>query len=71
MVVSTVSAFGIVLLTLNVKGILVFLGICIFSLAYRAFFIKKLGGITGDILGASNEMTELLSILFLIILEDF
>ncbi len=70
-ILSLVSAFGIALLIMNVKGILVFLGVCLFSLAYRAFFIKKLGGITGDILGASNELTELLSILLSIILEHF
>jgi adenosylcobinamide-GDP ribazoletransferase len=68
---SLALSFGIVLLTTNVKGILVFLGVCLFSLAYRAFFIKTLGGITGDILGASNELTELLSILLFIILEHF
>ena len=71
MILSLASAFGIALWIMNVKGILVFFGVCLFSLAYRAFFIKKLGGITGDILGASNELAELLSILLFIILEHF
>lgn len=69
MVVSLLSAFGIVLLVAGVRGVLVFLGVGLMSLSYRFFFIKKLGGITGDILGAANELTELLSILFLVILE--
>jgi len=64
---SSLSAFGIALLTMGIKGILVFLGICLFSLVYRFFFIKKLGGVTGDILGAANELAELLCLILLII----
>jgi len=69
MALSIASAFGIALLLIGVKGILVFLGAGIFSLGYRFFFIKKLGGVTGDILGAANELAELLSIILLVILE--
>ena len=67
MALSLVSAFGIALLLMGLKGILVFLGICLFSLGYRFFFIKKLGGVTGDILGAANELVELLCLILLII----
>ena len=67
MALSLVSAFGIALLLMGLKGILVFLGICLFSLGYRFFFIKKLGGVTGDILGAANELAELLCLMLLII----
>ena len=69
MALSLVSAFGIALLVMGVKGILLFFGISLFSLAYRFFFIKKLGGVTGDILGAANELTELLCLILLVILE--
>jgi len=69
MVLSLVSASGIALLLMGLKGILVFLGICLFSLGYRFFFKKKLGGVTGDILGAANELAELLCLIFLIILS--
>lgn len=64
---SSILAFGIVLWLTGVKGIFVFLGIALFSLGYRFFFIKKLGGVTGDILGAANEVAELLCLLLLII----
>jgi adenosylcobinamide-GDP ribazoletransferase len=69
MVLSLVSASGIASLLMGLKGILVFLGICLFSLGYRFFFKKKLGGVTGDILGAANELAELLCLIFLIILS--
>ena len=64
---SSVSAFGIALLFMGIKGILVSLGVCIFSFGHRFFFIKKLGGVTGDILGAANELAELLCLTLLII----
>jgi adenosylcobinamide-GDP ribazoletransferase len=66
---SLLSAFGIAFLVGSVKGILAFFGISLFSLAYRFFFIKKLGGVTGDVLGGANELAELLCLILLVILE--
>jgi adenosylcobinamide-GDP ribazoletransferase len=66
---SLLSAFGIALLVMGVKGILLFFGISLFSLAYRFFFTKKLGGVTGDVLGGANELAELLCLILLVILE--
>jgi cobalamin synthase len=54
---------------MGVKGILVFSAIGLFSLGYRYFFITKLGGVTGDVLGGANELSELLSLVLLVILE--
>ena len=65
---SSVTALGIALLVMGLKGILLFFGISLFSLAYRFFFIKKLGGVTGDILGGANELSELLCLILLVIL---
>ena len=69
MIISSASALGIGLLLWGLEGALVFLGTGLFSLAFRLIFLKKLNGITGDILGAANELSELLCILFLIILR--
>jgi len=68
---SSITAFGIALLLMGVKGMVVSFGIGLFSLGYRFFFIKRLGGVTGDILGGANELTELLYLVILIILEPF
>jgi adenosylcobinamide-GDP ribazoletransferase len=67
---SAFFAFGIAFALLGVNGILVFLGIGLFSLGYRFFFIRKLGGVTGDILGAANELAELLSLILLLVLKQ-
>lgn len=69
MTLSSISAFGIGLLLMGFKGVLVFLGTGLFSLGYRLFFLKKLKGVTGDILGAANELSELICLILLVILE--
>jgi adenosylcobinamide-GDP ribazoletransferase len=65
--ISSALTFGIAFLLIGVKGIAISLGIGLFSLGYRYFFIKKLGGVTGDVLGAANELAELLCLLLLVI----
>ena len=69
MIISLASACVIAFILQGWKGLLLFVAICLFSLGYRFFFIKKLGGITGDVLGAANELSELLCLLLLIILS--
>lgn len=66
MAISLLSTFGMALLLTGTKGILVFLGVGLFGLGYRFFFIRRLGGVTGDILGAANEISELLTLLLII-----
>ena len=70
MVFALASALGLALLLAGLKGAILFLGMSVFSLGYRFFFLKKLGGITGDILGAANELNELLCLLLLVILKE-
>jgi adenosylcobinamide-GDP ribazoletransferase len=69
MILSSASALGIGLLLWGLEGALVFLGIGLFSFTFRLFFLKKLKGLTGDILGAANELSELLCLILLIILK--
>jgi len=68
-VLSSASALGIALLLWRLEGALVFFGIGLFSYIFRSFFLKKLNGVTGDILGAANELSELLCLILLIILQ--
>jgi adenosylcobinamide-GDP ribazoletransferase len=70
MAFSLASAFGIALLLMGMKGVVLFLGIGLFCLGYRFFFVRKLGGVTGDILGAANELAELLCLILFIILDQ-
>jgi adenosylcobinamide-GDP ribazoletransferase len=66
---SSAVALVISSLLLGIKGTVIFLGVGVFSLGYRFFFKKRLGGVTGDILGAANELAELLCLLLIVIFE--
>jgi adenosylcobinamide-GDP ribazoletransferase len=68
--ISLISSLGIALLLMGLKGATAFLGIGLFSLGFRLFFKRRLGGITGDILGAANELSELLCLILLITFES-
>ncbi len=45
----------------------IFLWLCsvVFTLGFQAFFQKRIGGITGDVLGASNEANEVLTFILI------
>jgi len=53
-------------LTLGVKGLLAVITIALVGLILKRFFDKKIGGITGDILGAGSELSELIVLLMII-----
>jgi len=69
MIISLASTCVIGFILQGWRGLLLFLATCLFSLGYRFFLIKKLGGITGDVLGGANELSELLCLILLVILE--
>lgn len=45
---------------LRMDGFLILGGICIFLVLLGVYFKKKIGGVTGDVIGATSELTELL-----------
>ena len=67
---SLILTFVIGLLLMGFKAVLVFLGTALVSLGYRFFFVRRLGGVTGDILGAANELAEVLCLILLVVLKD-
>ena len=62
------SVAGIIAFALFfVKGMFVAGGVVFFMVLYGAFFKRACGGVTGDILGAATEMTEVLVLLLLLV----
>jgi len=51
---------GLVLVFGGMRGILIGVLIGLATLGYQTYFRRRLGGITGDVLGASNEINEAL-----------
>lgn len=67
----TVATAFTVLLTLALWGlgaVGVWVGVVAVSLLLAAWFRRRLGGITGDTLGAANQFTELVTLLMLVAL---
>lgn len=48
---------------LKVFGIIAVIGVIILALVLALIYMKRIGGLTGDLIGAASEMTELLILL--------
>ena len=50
-----------------VKGVVIAVSVLVFSLMYSLFFKRLLGGVTGDVLGAGNEIIEAAVLIMILI----
>jgi len=57
---ATISALGLAFLTGGVQGLIILAGAAVAVWLASLYFRKKLGGVTGDVLGAANELLEVL-----------
>jgi adenosylcobinamide-GDP ribazoletransferase len=57
--VGTILAFGVVALVLRGQAVPVLIGTLIVTALSGLFFRRQIGGITGDTLGAANQLVEL------------
>ena len=64
-VIATIVALACAGAVWRLKGLFVFIAISIATYIFARYISKKLGGMTGDALGATNEVIEL-SVLFII-----
>jgi adenosylcobinamide-GDP ribazoletransferase len=54
---------GIALLFSGMRGLTIWLLVSLATYGYQTYFRKRLSGITGDVLGATNEINETLVLL--------
>lgn len=64
--IATLLTIVISLIFLSWKGMLAITVVTVFGLILRSYVNKKIGGITGDILGAGGELSEVLALLIII-----
>jgi adenosylcobinamide-GDP ribazoletransferase len=65
MVIATVISLAVSLFFLRFWGAILWLGVGVVTLLFQSFFEKKIGGITGDILGAANETNEVFALILI------
>jgi adenosylcobinamide-GDP ribazoletransferase len=65
MVLATATSLILSVLLLRYWGVLIWLIVGVFTLGIRALFQRKIGGVTGDVLGAANEVNEVLALVIL------
>ncbi len=65
MILATVTSLILSVLLLRLWGAILWLIIGVFTLGIQALFERKLGGVTGDVLGAANEVNEVLGLLMI------
>jgi len=63
MFIAAVTSLVFSFLFFRFRGAMLWVGVGIFALLFQAFFGKKIGGITGDILGVANETSEVLALI--------
>jgi adenosylcobinamide-GDP ribazoletransferase len=57
---ATLSALALTMAVAGPKGFLLLVGVGALVLLMRAYACRKIGGVTGDVLGAANELAETL-----------
>ena len=56
------SLLGIMLFISGLDGVIISVMSLVFTFILKAYFKKRFGGVTGDLLGATNEMVTMLSL---------
>jgi adenosylcobinamide-GDP ribazoletransferase len=69
LILSTLIALASTFAIYKIKGLLVFVIIALNGYTISKFINNKIGGITGDILGAINELNEVIALFSICILE--
>jgi len=71
LVITLVLGLIISILLFNYRGVLLIAITSLFILLFNRYITSKIGGITGDILGAANELVELLVLLAFVVLSRY
>jgi adenosylcobinamide-GDP ribazoletransferase len=68
MLLATMTTLAAALLLMGIRGLWIFVAACLLTWTLKAWFHRKIGGITGDIIGFASELNEILSLLMILAL---
>jgi adenosylcobinamide-GDP ribazoletransferase len=69
MLAATVTTVTFAVILLGVDGLWAFITVYLAAWGIKAWFHRKLGGITGDIIGFASELAEVLCLLVILALS--
>ncbi len=70
MAVATLIAVGLSLFVNEARALFIIPAVAVFALISRAYIIKRLGGVTGDTIGAVSELSEVIVLLGFVVLSS-
>ncbi len=70
MLASTATAIAFSLLFMGIKGLWMFVAAYVFTWIFKTWFHRKAGGVTGDIIGFTSELNEVLCLLVILAITD-
>ncbi|NTW35841.1 MAG: adenosylcobinamide-GDP ribazoletransferase [Syntrophobacteraceae bacterium] len=66
LLLATMTTLAATLLFLGIQGLWIFIAACLLTALLKAWFQRKIGGITGDIIGFASELNEILTLLMIL-----
>jgi len=70
MIATAVVAIGLAVFVSGIWAAILISGVAVFTVLCRWYIVRKLGGVTGDVIGAVSELNEALTLLLFVILSD-
>ncbi len=68
-VAAAVFTLAAAVLFAGLRGLWIFVAVCLLTWFLKTWFHRKIGGITGDIIGFASELNEILSLLMILALS--
>jgi adenosylcobinamide-GDP ribazoletransferase len=68
LLLATMTTLAAALLLMGFRGLWIFVAACLLTWTIKAWFHRKIGGISGDIIGFASELNEILTLLMILAL---
>jgi adenosylcobinamide-GDP ribazoletransferase len=66
MLIASITTLAVTVLLTGIRGLWLFVAVYLMTWAIKAWFHRKIGGVTGDIIGCAGEINEILCLLMIL-----